>query len=202
VSLKIVDTSKPSAPSISAPATAAKYSTIIAILKNGDAPAAGQTVTVYTPDGIMNAKSDEDGRVAVNAAGDGTYTFSWSGQASKTTVGTPAVASPKGESRPPVQTPPTEAEILTPPAASSPVQGMANKDVANAAMGGTLLLIALFAVAAVVGGVLFFALRKARGESPHKPDSGAPHDETAEAKEGAQAHQKHAKEHHMNKHKR
>lgn len=195
VSLKVLDETKSVAPSITAPATAAKFSTITAVLKNGDAPAANQPVIVYTPEGIINAKSDEAGRVAVNAVSSGAYTFSWSGQIAKTTVESDAPAPPVVATPSQVQAPPANAEILPPPAApSEPNTG--NKDATVAAMGGGLLLIAVFAAAAIIGALLFFALKNARGEKPNKPLPPQQHAEEAKGREDAHGRISHKKARH------
>lgn len=96
-------------PVLSSPSSAQQFSYVEARLTKGGEPLAGVKVLVATPSGELEAVSDSEGIVRVNAAEAGTYSFSYGGLSSSTRVAAaekpPAPSQPSANETPPVQQP-------------------------------------------------------------------------------------------------
>ncbi len=192
------------APKLAASSGAALYSVLSVQLKSGDRPMTGQQIAAKTPRGTLNLSTDENGKVYVQAAEGGEYTFTWETQVVKMSVPKPTVAAPPQKNETPA------APVVIPteqPAETAPQGGMTWLGMAS------LLLFVMMIVIAVV--FIFFVVpwfmkalnkpvqKKEEPAAPMWPMPAEPQAETGAKEHGrkeAHAHHKHkAAKHHKKK---
>lgn len=92
--------------SLVAPDQVPQYSSIEARLLLGQQPAAGEKVSVSTPEGTLEATTDSQGIARVNGARAGEYTFYFGNLSATSRVVAPEVAPPEVPTSPPPTAPP------------------------------------------------------------------------------------------------
>ena len=88
-------------PSVFAPKQVGQQELIEVLLQNNGVSAPGEKVSVDTPDGKLELVADYEGKVRINAAAPGTYTFTYGGVSASTVV--------LAKEKPPEEKPPEEA---------------------------------------------------------------------------------------------
>ena len=96
------------APTLSAPGQAQQSSLLEAVLARGSQPLAGVLVAASTPSGSVNLTTDSSGKVRINAALPGSYTFTYGNLSATSIVAAKEAPAPKGEPKnaTPAQQPP------------------------------------------------------------------------------------------------
>lgn len=146
-------------PVLSAPASASLHDMLKAYLRSGSKVLANETIFISTPVGIIEAATDSNGMVQVQAAGYGAYTFVWKNLSTSTNVLAPVKEEPKQEPEELQTQPEQEAPVIS-ANQSSASQSSSNSLFFGIGMAGLILLCAVFLGIIVVGIIAYFLLSR------------------------------------------